>query len=155
MIRCILMSERYGFVTIGCCTRLISYYSTLRTSQLRKSRRLIAVPSALMDSVCPLSFRPGPMLICLSVALQLTYPGTKISTLPELFSFLDCADPSHQVQLNIESKVDAQFPNLTRPPEDFVKLQYDLFKKSKYYGKITYQSFDWRTLIQMKACFVK
>ncbi|QRV91199.1 glycerophosphoryl diester phosphodiesterase [Ceratobasidium sp. AG-Ba] len=85
-----------------------------------------------------------------SFPLQLTYPGTKISTLPELFSFLDCADPLHQVELNIESKVDAQFPNLTRPPEDFVKLQYDLFRKSKYYGKITYQSFDWRTLIQMK-----
>ncbi|KAG8681569.1 hypothetical protein FRC08_015549 [Ceratobasidium sp. 394] len=82
--------------------------------------------------------------------LQLTYPGTKISTLPELFSFLDCADPLHQVDLNIESKVDAQFPNLTRSPEDFVKLQYDLFRKSKYYGQITYQSFDWRTLILMK-----
>ncbi|KAF8609709.1 PLC-like phosphodiesterase [Ceratobasidium sp. AG-I] len=82
--------------------------------------------------------------------LQLTYPGTKISTLPELFNFLDCADPSHKVELNIESKVDAQFPNLTRTPEDFVKLQYALFKSSKYYGKITYQSFDWRTLILMK-----
>ncbi|KAG8751165.1 hypothetical protein FRC12_012560 [Ceratobasidium sp. 428] len=87
--------------------------------------------------------------------LQLTYPGTKISTLPELFSFLDCADPLHQVDLNIESKVDAQFPNLTRSPEDFVKLQYDLFKKSEYYGQITYQSFDWRTLILMKKVDTK
>ncbi|KAB5594275.1 Glycerophosphoryl diester phosphodiesterase [Ceratobasidium theobromae] len=82
--------------------------------------------------------------------LQVLYPGTKISTLPELLSFLDCADPSHDVELNIESKVDAQFPNLTRPPEDFVDAQYKLFKSSKYYGKITYQSFDWRTLILMK-----
>ena len=54
--------------------------------------------------------------------------------------------------MNIESKVDAQFPNLTRTPEDFVRLQYALFKSSKYYGKITYQSFDWRTLILMKVC---
>ncbi|CAE6538547.1 unnamed protein product [Rhizoctonia solani] len=82
--------------------------------------------------------------------LQVLYPGTKISTLPELFNFLDCADPGHEVELNIESKVDAQFPNLTRSPEDFANAQYKLFKSSKYYGKITYQSFDWRTLILMK-----
>jgi hypothetical protein len=49
--------------------------------------------------------------------------------------------------------VDAQFPNLTRTPEDFVSAQYRLFKSSKYYGKITYQSFDWRTLVLMKVCF--
>ncbi|CAE6506071.1 unnamed protein product [Rhizoctonia solani] len=82
--------------------------------------------------------------------LQVLYPGTKISTLPELFDFLDCADPGHEVELNIESKVDAQFPNLTRSPEDFANAQYKLFKSSKYYNKITYQSFDWRTLILMK-----
>jgi hypothetical protein len=72
---------------------------------------------------------------------------------PELLSFLDCADPLHQVDLNVESKADAQFLNFTRPPEDFVKLQYELFKASKYYRQITYQSFDWRTLILMKAGF--
>ncbi|KAG8689824.1 hypothetical protein FRC11_000339 [Ceratobasidium sp. 423] len=82
--------------------------------------------------------------------LQVLYPGTKISTLPELFDFLDCADPGHEVELNIESKVDARFPNLTRSPEDFANAQYKLFKSSKYYSKITYQSFDWRTLILMK-----
>ncbi|CAE6427926.1 unnamed protein product [Rhizoctonia solani] len=82
--------------------------------------------------------------------LQALYPGTKLSTLPELFDFLDCADPGHEVELNIESKVDAQFPNLTRSPEDFANAQYKLFKSSKYYGKITYQSFDWRTLVLMK-----
>ncbi|CAE7137047.1 unnamed protein product [Rhizoctonia solani] len=82
--------------------------------------------------------------------LQVMYPGTKLSTLPELFNFLDCADPGHAVELNIESKVDAQFPNLTRSPEDFANAQYKLFKSSKYYSKITYQSFDWRTLILMK-----
>ncbi|ELU41619.1 chitin synthase G [Rhizoctonia solani AG-1 IA] len=83
--------------------------------------------------------------------LQALYPGTKLSTLPELFDFLDCADPGHEVELNIESKVDAQFPNLTRSPEDFANAQYKLFKSSKYYGKITYQSFDWRTLVLMKV----
>lgn len=87
--------------------------------------------------------------------LQVLYPGTRISTLPELFSFLSCADPSARVDLNIESKIDAQFPNLTRTVSDFVDLQHAIFVGAgkKYYnrkGAITFQSFDWRTLVGMK-----
>ncbi|KAF9267066.1 PLC-like phosphodiesterase [Marasmius fiardii PR-910] len=83
--------------------------------------------------------------------LQTTYPGTKLSTLEELFAFVDCVDPKHTVSLNIESKVNPIMINQTRSPEDFVRLQHELFKKSPYYHKITYQSFDWRTLVSMKA----
>ncbi|KAL0572909.1 hypothetical protein V5O48_009056 [Marasmius crinis-equi] len=82
--------------------------------------------------------------------LQVTYPGTKISTLEELFDFVECVDPEHTVSFNIESKVDAPLANLTRSPEDFVRLQHELFAESVYYHKITYQSFDWRTLVGMK-----
>ncbi|KAF8592072.1 PLC-like phosphodiesterase [Ramaria rubella] len=82
--------------------------------------------------------------------LQLVYPGTPISTLQELFEFLDCADPQHHVLLNIESKIDAIYSNGTHDVNTFVQKQHELFSTSHYYRSITYQSFDWRTLITMK-----
>lgn len=39
-----------------------------------------------------------------------THPGTKISTLEELFIFANCADPEHKIQWNIESKINASHP---------------------------------------------
>ncbi|RDB28841.1 Glycerophosphoryl diester phosphodiesterase [Hypsizygus marmoreus] len=84
--------------------------------------------------------------------IQLNYPGTKISTLKEVFDFVACADTNRKVLWNIESKVDAVTPNNTRSPADFVKLQHAVFTASSYSIKsITYQSFDWRTLVGMKA----
>ncbi|KAF8331518.1 PLC-like phosphodiesterase [Cantharellus anzutake] len=85
--------------------------------------------------------------------LQIAYPGTRISTLRELFSFLECADPEHKVWLNIESKIDARYPNLTKGVDDFVNKQHAIFVSTPYYkipGAITFQSFDWRTLIGMR-----
>ncbi|KAI0762738.1 PLC-like phosphodiesterase [Fomes fomentarius] len=82
--------------------------------------------------------------------LQLTYPGTRISTLRELFDFVKCADPARQVLWNIESKIDAQYPNRTLGVADFVQKQYELFNESGYKQSITYQSFDWRTIAAMK-----
>ncbi|KAH7914482.1 PLC-like phosphodiesterase [Hygrophoropsis aurantiaca] len=83
--------------------------------------------------------------------MQLTYPGAHISTLQEVFDFAECADPSHQILWNIESKINAKHPNRTRSVNDFVSKQHDLFTASPYYGSITYQSFDWRTIRAMKA----
>jgi len=84
--------------------------------------------------------------------LQLIYPGTKISTLEEVFKFADCADPWHQIRWNIESKINPVHPNTTFGVEDFVTKQHAVFVASSYpSSSITYQSFDWRTLIGMKA----
>ncbi|KAF9023432.1 PLC-like phosphodiesterase [Hymenopellis radicata] len=82
---------------------------------------------------------------------QLAYPGLKLSTLQELFAFVECVDSDRRVMFNIESKVDADFPNYTRTVDDFVELQYAAFQSSPYLHQITYQSFDWRTLIAMKS----
>ncbi|EPT04407.1 hypothetical protein FOMPIDRAFT_1040162 [Fomitopsis schrenkii] len=83
--------------------------------------------------------------------MQLTYPGTRISTMQEVFDFVECADPEHKILWNIESKINPQYPNRTLGVEDFVKRQHALFSASHYASQITYQSFDWRTLIAMKA----
>ncbi|KAF7367231.1 PLC-like phosphodiesterase [Mycena sanguinolenta] len=82
--------------------------------------------------------------------LQLTYPGTRISTLQEVFDFVECADPDHLVSWNIESKIDAAFPDRTVGVDVFVQKQHAIFAASPYKDSITYQSFDWRTLIAMK-----
>ncbi|KAF8202932.1 PLC-like phosphodiesterase [Pholiota molesta] len=84
--------------------------------------------------------------------LQLTHPGTKISTLHEVFRFAHCADPERSIRWNIESKINPIETNYTRGVDDFVSLQHAEFTKSGYrLSQITYQSFDWRTLIGMKA----
>lgn len=86
--------------------------------------------------------------------MQLTYPGTRISTLEELFSFAECADPMHQILWNIESKINAAHSNCTKGVDEFVSRQHAIFVRSSYRHSITYQSFDWRTLVAMKACAV-
>ena len=66
------------------------------------------------------------------VALQLTYPGTKISTLSELFQFAKCADPKRTINWNVESKINPVLADATRSVEDFVTLQNMEFVKSGY-----------------------
>ncbi|KAJ7655194.1 PLC-like phosphodiesterase [Mycena polygramma] len=82
--------------------------------------------------------------------LQLTFPATRISTLQEVFDFVECADPDHLIRFNIESKVDAAHPNRTAAVDVFVQSQHAIFAASPYRHSITYQSFDWRSLIAMK-----
>ncbi|PPQ62788.1 hypothetical protein CVT24_000482 [Panaeolus cyanescens] len=84
--------------------------------------------------------------------LQTSYPGTKISTLGELFEFARCVDTGRRLLWNVESKINPVDTNSTRSPEDFVKAQHREFVRSGYkLPQITYQSFDWRSIIQMKA----
>ncbi|CAA7258745.1 unnamed protein product [Cyclocybe aegerita] len=88
----------------------------------------------------------------LGFPLQLSYPGTKLSTLDELFEFATCVDTKRELQWNIESKINPISRTSTRGVDDFVTLQHQAFVKSTYkLSQITYQSFDWRTLIKMKA----
>ncbi|KAG6817618.1 hypothetical protein H0H87_006246 [Tephrocybe sp. NHM501043] len=70
----------------------------------------------------------------------------------EVFDFVACADPKRKMQFNIESKIDPTAPTHSLGVDDFVRLQHAVFKKSGYsLESITYQSFDWRTLVGMKA----
>jgi hypothetical protein len=77
--------------------------------------------------------------------LQETLPGTPIATLSEMFDFVACAtdDP---VLFNIESKVDGDFRNRTRSPEDFVGAMAEVFvsRGPDVLDRITHQSFDVR-----------
>jgi hypothetical protein len=75
-------------------------------------------------------------------ALQLTYPGSKIPTLREVFEFAECADPELQISWNIESKINPIFPNKTRGVADFVSAQHKEFVDSSYnLSQITVRSY--------------
>ncbi|KAL8276519.1 hypothetical protein RQP46_011067 [Phenoliferia psychrophenolica] len=84
--------------------------------------------------------------------LQITAPGTKLSTLIEFFDFVDCAT-DNPVLFNIESKVDGDYRNFTRSPEDFVDAMAAVFKPmgAAMMDRITHQSFDWRALLLSKV----
>ncbi|KAH7883802.1 PLC-like phosphodiesterase [Phlebopus sp. FC_14] len=82
---------------------------------------------------------------------QLLYPRSRIPTLQEVFDFVECADPSHRMLWNIESKINARHPSRTAGVHDFVQKQHAIFTSSPYYHSITYQSFDWRTLLAMRT----
>ena len=55
----------------------------------------------------------------------------------EVFDFVECADPTHKIQWNIESKINAQHPNQTLGVADFVYKQHAIFAASPYKPLIT------------------
>ena len=60
-----------------------------------------------------------------------------------MFDFVKCAT-DEPVLFNIESKVDGDFHNLTRSPEDFVAAMGAVFmaQGEQVVDRITHQSFD-------------
>lgn len=79
---------------------------------------------------------------------QVTFPGTAIPTLEEVFIFVKGYGQGNaaKVKFNIETKSDPKQPGLQPEPAVFAKLILDLAKKHKLDDRITIQSFDHRTL---------
>ena len=106
---------------------------TLLISLWLKSKPWIAVRNVRLIFVSFFPSRRGDSLYTDHFsALQLTYPGTKIPTLREVFEFAECADPQHQILWNIESKINPGLPNKTRGVADFVRAQHKEFVDSSY-----------------------
>lgn len=74
--------------------------------------------------------------------LQQPVPGTKMPTLDEVF---DLAAPS-AVELNIETKINPQTPELAPDPLTFSQLVVDAVRRHKMERRVMVQSFDFRTL---------
>ena len=89
---------------------------------------------------------------CGSVALaafptQVTVPGTKVATFDEV---LDLATGT-TVQFNVETKIFPNHPEMTPSPADFVALIVAAIKRHNVDpSRIILQSFDWRTLTEMR-----
>ncbi len=70
--------------------------------------------------------------------------GNKIATLPQVFALAD----SHRadVRFNIETKVEADKPDTSAPPEEFVDIILAAVRSADKVDRVDIQSFDWRTL---------
>ncbi len=76
---------------------------------------------------------------------QHAVPGTRIPTLKELIDLVRRSG-NNRVRLNIETKIDPNYPDELPPPERFVALLLDLLRTEKFQDRVMVQSFDWRTL---------
>jgi glycerophosphoryl diester phosphodiesterase len=77
---------------------------------------------------------------------QTPVPGTRIPTLDEVLSL----STRGNFQYNIETKIFADHPELTPPPDDFARMMLELIRKHKLEKRVMVQSFDFRTLHAMK-----
>lgn len=79
-------------------------------------------------------------------ARQQPVPGTRMPTLDEVFDLA----PKGKFLFNIETKSFPEHPELTPPPDEFVKLVLQVVRKHHLEKRVILQSFDWRTLHAMK-----
>jgi glycerophosphoryl diester phosphodiesterase len=77
---------------------------------------------------------------------QQTIAGTRMPTLEEVFSLA----PKGNFKFNIETKIFVDHPELTPPPDEFVKLVLASIRKYHLESRIILQSFDFRTLHEMR-----
>lgn len=70
--------------------------------------------------------------------------GNRIATLPEVFALTD-AHRAH-VRYNIETKVEAENPGDSAPPQEFVDVILREVRRAGRLDRVDIQSFDWRTL---------
>jgi len=84
---------------------------------------------------------------------QLSVPGTKMPTLEEVFELVN-AYGNNKVLFNIETKSypDQAFPEAKNNPDPavFVAKVYEIIKKYHMEERVMLQSFDWRTIAEMK-----
>ncbi len=72
-----------------------------------------------------------------------------IATLPEVFALADSYRAA--VRYNIETKVEADNPGKSAPPQQFVDVILAAVRTAGKTDKVEIQSFDWRTLPMVRA----
>jgi glycerophosphoryl diester phosphodiesterase len=82
------------------------------------------------------------------------HPGTHIATLEEVLELVNCYE-NDEVTLNLETKLDPTTPNQTLPVETYINDMWPVVQKYGLNDRTTIESFDWRTLIGIKAKFPK
>lgn len=68
-------------------------------------------------------------------------PGNRIISLPEVFAIA----AGHDVWFNIETKIEAEKPDICATPEQFVTAIFAAIDAAGVRNKVMIQSFDWRT----------
>lgn len=81
-------------------------------------------------------------------AEQIVRDGARIPTLDEVFARVAALEAGH-VRFNVETKLTPNRPDLSPSPEDFAAAIADLVRAHGLAGRVSVQSFDWRTLDAM------
>lgn len=83
---------------------------------------------------------------------QTPVPGTRIPTLDEVLSHVKASvhPAAARVRFNIETKISPGEPGLTPPPAEFARLVAAVLRKHGVEKRTVLQSFDYRTLVEMK-----
>jgi glycerophosphoryl diester phosphodiesterase len=79
---------------------------------------------------------------------QQSADGERFPTLVELIELVKQHDK--RVRLNIETKITPNNPDQTVDPQTFARFVIDAVQKSGMGDRVTVQSFDWRTLVEVK-----
>jgi glycerophosphoryl diester phosphodiesterase len=77
-------------------------------------------------------------------------PGSRMPLLSEVFALVK-RYRADDVQLNVETKVEAGAPNETAPREQFVQVAAREIRAAGFLRRVTVQSFDWGALKRMRA----
>jgi glycerophosphoryl diester phosphodiesterase len=80
---------------------------------------------------------------------QETAPGSRMPLLREVFELVKRYQ-ADDVQLNIETKVEAGAPSETAPREQFVQVAAREIRAAGFQRRVTIQSFDWGALMRMR-----
>jgi glycerophosphoryl diester phosphodiesterase len=75
--------------------------------------------------------------------------NNKVATLPDVFELTDSFGAD--IRYNIETKVEAQKPETSAPPEEFVDIILAAVRAAGKVDKVEIQSFDWCTLPMVRA----
>jgi glycerophosphoryl diester phosphodiesterase len=70
--------------------------------------------------------------------------GNKIATLPQVFALTDSYGAD--VRYNIETKAEADNPDMSASPQEFVDVILAAVRSANKVDRVDVQSFDWRTL---------
>jgi len=81
---------------------------------------------------------------------QQAVDGERIPTLAQVLA-LSPRSGSGPVRLNIETKLSPLQPHMTPAPEEFARLLVDQLRGAGATGRVTVQSFDWRTLQRIQS----
>jgi glycerophosphoryl diester phosphodiesterase len=77
---------------------------------------------------------------------QRPVPGARIPTLDEVFGLARRGD----FRFNIETKIDSRYATLAPPPAEFVERVLAIIRRRRLEQRVILQSFDFRTLHEMK-----
>lgn len=75
--------------------------------------------------------------------------GNRIATLPQVFALADSYGAD--VRYNIETKVEAEKPETSAPPQEFVDVILGAVRAAGKLDRVEIQSFDWQTLPMVRA----